>query len=326
MNSNTVNYSLETKLRTDSYLYLFAFTFLYYDHFLTLDAEVKFVWARPRSFSSRLFLLNRYFAFVGNIVILLSMFVAPSGASSCHPWEEFQQFFHAFVQVIVAILLTLRVHALYGRDIRVAIGLGGIIIFGIGATVASLAFSQSTPAPSLFPIGCHDVLDLKNATLVSVGWEAVLVYDTLLFSMTLFKSYQARLQPKIKEMERLSLFTIIIRDGTMYFGFMALANLVNVLTFYVSGDSLLRGTLSPFASSTSVTLMSRLMLHLLEIADKGIYICHGDTLARPAQSYNPNDAISTLNFNNEDSQETIDHSQAITVTSTLDGPSATVGV
>ncbi|KAE9404327.1 hypothetical protein BT96DRAFT_916897, partial [Gymnopus androsaceus JB14] len=45
------------------------------------DAEVKFVWARPNNFSSRMFFLNRYFSFVGNIMILLSMFVVPSGTS-----------------------------------------------------------------------------------------------------------------------------------------------------------------------------------------------------------------------------------------------------
>ncbi|KAE9404328.1 hypothetical protein BT96DRAFT_423936 [Gymnopus androsaceus JB14] len=140
------------------------------------------------------------------------------------------------------------------------------------------------------------------------------MYDTLLFGMTLFKSYQARSQPRIKEMEGLSLFTIIVRDGTMYFGFMALANLVNVLTFYITGDSLLRGTLSPFASCTSVTLMSRLMLHLLEIADKGLYVCHGD---RPAGSYNPDATISTIGFGGDRFQETNNHSQETTVASSI---------
>lgn len=48
---------------------------------LFADAEVEFVWTRPNSFSSRIFFLNRYFSFVGNIVILLSMFFVPSGAS-----------------------------------------------------------------------------------------------------------------------------------------------------------------------------------------------------------------------------------------------------
>jgi hypothetical protein len=282
--------------------------------------EVQFIWACPKSFSSGLFFLNRYFAFLGNIVILLSMFFVPSGVSSCHPWEEVQEFFHAFVQVIVAILLTLRIIALYGRDRRVIMGLSGIIVFGIGATVVSLAFSESTIATSLYPIGCHDVLTLKNSALVAVGWELVLFYDTLLFSMTLFKAYRARFTPKVKAMEGLSLFTIIIRDGTIYFGIMVLANLINVLTFYITGDSLLRGTLSPLASSTSVTLMSRLMLHLHKIANKGLYVCHGDTLARPSETYRSDDALSVMAFNerNRNFLDTIDYPESSAAASDIE--------
>ncbi|KAH7881643.1 uncharacterized protein C8R40DRAFT_1079212 [Lentinula edodes] len=320
----TENYSLGTKLRADSCLYLFAFTLLYYDHLLTFDDEVKFMWSRPNHISSRLFFLNRYFSFVGNIVILLSMFFAPSGQSSCHPWEEFQEFFHAFAQIIVATLLTMRVYALYARDRRVLIVLTGIILFGIGATVISLVFSESTPAPSLFPIGCHDILDLKNAALVSVGWELVFIYDTLLFGMTVFKAYRARSQPRVKQLEKFSVFTIIVRDGSIYFGIMALANLVNVLTFYLAGDTLFRGTLSPFASCMSVTLMSRLMLHLHKITSQGLYAWYGDTVARPADSYTPDATMSLMDFGpkeNHYSQESIDHSGDISVPEDTTGQS-----
>ncbi|KAJ3771489.1 hypothetical protein FB446DRAFT_740275 [Lentinula raphanica] len=294
------DYSLVAALHTDSYLYLFAFTFLYYDHLLTLDEEIKFIWSRPYHSSSWLFFLNRYFSFVGNIVIFLSMFFAPSGPSSCHPWEQFQQFFHASVQIIVAILLTMRVYALYGCNRHVAVVLSGIIIFGVCATAVSLTFSKSSIATSPFPIGCHDTLNLKNAALVSVGWELVLFYDTLLFSMTLLKAYQAKFQPQIKEFNKLSLFRIIVQDGSIYFGIMVLTNFMNVLTFYISGSTLLRGTLSPFASCTSVTLMSHLMLHLHEIANKGLYVCHSDTIAQTANPFTPDATVSAISFGPRD--------------------------
>ncbi|KAF9071454.1 hypothetical protein BDP27DRAFT_1446347 [Rhodocollybia butyracea] len=345
--NNGGNINLATKSHADSYLYLFASTFLYYDHLLTLQDEVVYIWSRPNTVSSGMFFVNRYFSFTGNILILLSMFMVPSEVGyitsqgfeyklrthSCHPWEELQEFFHAFVQVIVAILLTLRIYAIYGRDRRVIIGLAAIIVFGIGATVASLAFSESTPVPSPFPIGCHDVLNTKNAALVAVGWEAVLIYDTLLSSMTLFKAYQARFQPKPKEMKRLSLLTIIMRDGTIYFGIMALTNLVNVLTFYASQfPALISGPNSVSAGnwrfftegysvtfrelvgpkilhiiknsdlsscSTSVTLMSRLILHLHKVTDKGSYVCYGDTLARPTESYTPDWTMSVIAFHHD---------------------------
>ncbi|KAE9394860.1 hypothetical protein BT96DRAFT_178321 [Gymnopus androsaceus JB14] len=62
-------------------------------------------------------------------------------------------------------------------------------------------------------------------------------------------------------------------------------------------DSLLKGnTLSVLTNCTAVMLMSRLMLHLHKIADKGLYVCHGDTFMRPAESHNPDTTISTLAF------------------------------
>ncbi|KAJ3893403.1 hypothetical protein GG344DRAFT_63814 [Lentinula edodes] len=287
-----------------------------------------------------------YFSFVGNIVILLSMFFAPSGQSVRVPahgasailGRSFKSSFMSsrltFAQIIVATLLTMRVYALYTRDRRVLIVLTGIIVFGIGATVISLVFSESTPAPSLFPIGCHDILDLKNAALVSVGWELVFIYDTLLFGMTVFKAYRARLQPRVKQLEKFSVFTIIVRDGSIYFGIMALANLVNVLTFYYvafgieciveTQDTLFRGTLSPFASCMSVTLMSRLMLHLHKITSQGLYAWYGDTVARPADSYTPDATMSLMDFGpkeNHYSQESIDHSGDISVPEEITGQS-----
>ncbi|KAJ3819928.1 hypothetical protein F5880DRAFT_1673758 [Lentinula raphanica] len=207
--------------------------FLYYDHLLTLDEEIKFIWSRPYHSSSWLFFLNRYFSFVGNIVIFLSMFFALS------------------------------------------------VILGNNLTILSCAACSFN-------------------SVVSMGWELVLFYDTLLFSMTLLKAYQARFQPQIKEFNKLSLFRIIVQDGSIYFGIMVLTNFTNVLTFYVSGSTLLRGTLSPFASCTSVTLMSHLMLHLHKIANKGLYVCHSDTIAQTANSFTPDATVSAISFGPRD--------------------------
>ncbi|KAJ3839759.1 hypothetical protein F5878DRAFT_640915 [Lentinula raphanica] len=137
----------------------------------------------------------------------------------------------------------------------------------------------------------------------SIGWTLVLVYDTLLFGMTLFKAYRARYKPyygvKLPGGNP-SLCTIIIQDGSIYFGVVASVNLINVLSYY---DALLRGnTMSTLASCTSVTLMSRLMLHLHEIANQGIYVSHGDTvvqrISRNPQS-NDSDELSDIIFDGE---------------------------
>ncbi|KAF8874532.1 hypothetical protein BD779DRAFT_250708 [Infundibulicybe gibba] len=69
------NVSDTRDIHLESYLLVFALVFLYYDHFITIDREIKVVWARPKNRSAHLFLANRYFLFSVNIVVVLFEFM-----------------------------------------------------------------------------------------------------------------------------------------------------------------------------------------------------------------------------------------------------------
>ncbi|KAJ7834347.1 hypothetical protein B0H14DRAFT_3871396 [Mycena olivaceomarginata] len=101
---------------------------------------------------------------------------------------------------------------------------------------------------------------LLSATCViaSLGlWASItLVCDIVVFALTVHRAYLRRKTP---------LYQRMATDGSMYFGLIVLANLANVLTFYL-GDGLIAGFLSWFTTSLSVTLVSRLMLNLHEAA------------------------------------------------------------
>jgi len=58
---------------------------------------------------------------------------------------------------------------------------------------------------------------------------------------------------------------------------MVLANLSNIITFYISGP-FQKGSLTTFAGCLSATLMSRMMLNLHEAADNGLYLSSIDSL------------------------------------------------
>ncbi|TFK31907.1 hypothetical protein BDQ12DRAFT_566085, partial [Crucibulum laeve] len=103
------------------------------------------------------------------------------------------------------------------------------------------------------------------------AWEALFVYDSIIFGLTIFKTWQTRREHTVTGIN-IPLASLILRDGKYLFSakhVMALANLANILTFYLCGP-FLRGGLSTFASSISVTMMSRLMLNLHEGAASGI--------------------------------------------------------
>ncbi|KAG1902323.1 uncharacterized protein F5891DRAFT_1186419 [Suillus fuscotomentosus] len=60
------------------YAVLVANSILIYDHIATLPEEIAFIWRRPKALSSKLFLVNRYIALLGNIFALCIDFLPMS--------------------------------------------------------------------------------------------------------------------------------------------------------------------------------------------------------------------------------------------------------
>ncbi|KAF8874554.1 hypothetical protein BD779DRAFT_1678696 [Infundibulicybe gibba] len=210
---------------------------LYYDHLITIDREIKYVWKRPKMLSAYLFLANRYFSFSANLVAAL---------------------------------------------FRVA-----------NFNLPQWALSGQRTIVAQKPSGCNIGLMGDTSMRLAVAWEALFVYDSIIFALTLAKTWQAA--RKIRIHTRLPIIALLLRDGAIYFAVMALANLANILTFYFCGP-FLRGGLSTFSNNISVTMMSRLMLNLHETATVGIFSAHISTLGpiSRAEFFNESLAISEL--------------------------------
>ncbi|KAF9071445.1 hypothetical protein BDP27DRAFT_518435 [Rhodocollybia butyracea] len=128
-----------------------------------------------------------------------------------------QELFHAFVGLIIAILLTLRIYALYDCNKRILFVLSVLILIGISLAVTMDLMASSMKLSSLVPSArCHDVLNLKGAALTSVGWEAIFFYDILLLGMTLRKAHQV-CGKHLEQFRGMSLFSVTVRDGTIYY-------------------------------------------------------------------------------------------------------------
>ncbi|KAF8874531.1 hypothetical protein BD779DRAFT_250608 [Infundibulicybe gibba] len=164
--------------------------------------------------------------------------------------------------------MSLRVYALYGRSSR---ALWCMIIVGTATfSVACWAlFAGQATTVSKQTSGCHIGLSYDTSKRLATAWEALFVYDSMIFALTLVKTWWVGRNIKIRTRQP-SLITLLLRDGAIYFAVMALSNLANILTFYFCGP-FLRGGLSTFSSSISVTMVSRLMLNLHETANIGIF-------------------------------------------------------
>ncbi|KAJ6571478.1 hypothetical protein B0H19DRAFT_1130076 [Mycena capillaripes] len=253
-------------LRLQNELHLVSITFLYFDHALSFSDEVRFLWRKAKTRSTYYFFVNRYLAFFGGAVITVFRFVAVP-TSVCTHVNLFRQVLLVINQCLVCLLLTLRIYALYGRDKRVYVGMLGFGAGLLGISCWALVGKNGAQEPNA--IGCHIDNSQRLGIYIAVPWEALLVYDVVIFLALFYKSFQTRADSPTLRWHS-PLLTLLIRDGAIYFVIMALMNLANILTFYIAGP-LLRGCLSTMASCMSVTLASRLMLNLHSMDRTGIF-------------------------------------------------------
>ncbi|KAI3613950.1 hypothetical protein WG66_010813 [Moniliophthora roreri] len=234
-----------------------AVSFLYWDHLITLGDEVKHVWAHPKSRSSFLFLFLRYFGLTSNtsVLILAKSPLSHDSLSTDPPRDN-----------PIGLLLTLRIYALFNCDKRILVFLCGSAVIFLGMAAYFLVGQEKRLDVTLGYLTKHNVG-------LSGVWTALFAYDAILFLLTTSRTYRYWLRSRFEfGTERLTLVSLMFRDGAIYFFVMAMATLSNILTFH----PFMRGGLSSFASCVSVTLMCRLMLNLHASADTGIYTKPGD--------------------------------------------------
>ncbi|KAG1817058.1 uncharacterized protein BJ212DRAFT_1587299, partial [Suillus subaureus] len=253
---------------------------LIYDHMVTITDEITFIWCRSKSLSAMLFLTNRYFALFGNVYMLF-VYVLPSSDQrfqfwflnmccfaqqnpSCRPYLIYRELLLLFQQIFVGLILTLRTYALYCRSKRL---LAWMVIIGLvlgGVTVATLQLRSSTLVPGF---NCFESYSEKIAVSPGLGWTTLLLYELLIFALTVYRICKTRGLSLITS--RRNLLDIMFQDGAMYFAVMTLVNLPNILMSYC-GPNTTRGSLATLTSCVSVALVSRLMLNLHKSVDTGI--------------------------------------------------------
>ncbi|KII83329.1 hypothetical protein PLICRDRAFT_47203 [Plicaturopsis crispa FD-325 SS-3] len=250
-------------LMTRDCLNLLSMTMLFYDQLTTLSSEITYIWTRPRSASSIVFLLNRLLAFLGNLVVAVETFTGIH-QEVCSTSSLGRQIILIINELVVGVLLTLRVHALYQHNRRVLALLLAMGFLTLGLCGWSMTAHTGTVSQQVYP-GCHIAYTAMSGYYLAVPWEMLFVFDCMIYVLTLRATYNGHRQHQglMLTSGRLPLVSLLLRDGALYFGVIALANLSNILTFYLS-SALLKGCLSSFASNLSVLLISRLMLNMHE--------------------------------------------------------------
>ncbi|KAJ7278359.1 hypothetical protein C8J57DRAFT_1306724 [Mycena rebaudengoi] len=223
-------------------IFISAGAILIYDHLLTLESEVKWVWLPRHRLATYWFFLVRYMAIVSTATYATFYFgdFLPE-VCVCSKIERAVECLHFIQEVLVEVTLGLRVFAIYGSDLRV-LALMTVPGTATGALGIWTLVGLHSPGPVMLTapgfIGCHTVVQ-----------ESTLLCDLFVLILTLRRAYVNR---DIAQMMGDSLTIVMARD----------ANLANVLTIYI----LLSGILSWFTTALSTSLLCRLMLNLHEAA------------------------------------------------------------
>ncbi|KAJ8075331.1 hypothetical protein PM082_019669 [Marasmius tenuissimus] len=264
-----------------------AVTLYIYDTLLNLDLEFRFVWASPWSLVKVLYLLQRYLPFVDSTVIflyLLSIHKPGPCLAFTHAftWSGMVGIFlsegkhqcnlphhhlHLFVPLPSTVLglMTLRVWAVWGRNIYVTVVLG---IAYLGCyTVAgfyawkSLETAQYSDPP--FPLPSWEGCFLTGANNFQyLTYTMIMVYNTIA------KAYHGA--------GRAGVMKVIYQDGIKFFAVLFLCSLVNVILIATDGHytsllSIIQRVLHPI-------IASRAIIHIREQASKQeILVASGKT-------------------------------------------------
>jgi len=133
-------------------------------------------------------------------------------------------------QGIVCSLLSLRVYALYGRSWRIAVFLLlSAAVLGAVA-LASQLFERERFPPDAAQYDCTIPVSQGRAMRLAVAWEALFVYDAILFGLTFAKTWQTR-----RRYGSIPIPAMVFRYGMIYFAVITLANAANITTYWFSG-------------------------------------------------------------------------------------------
>lgn len=257
-----------------------SFTLLVYEYCLTLSLEVERFWSSKRlTWSSFLFYLNRYFTLCGHVPLLAEYFLdlkAPSKLTICRGLLSYTQFLAMVVEIIVGALLILRTYALYAQNRKVLALLLAVTFVGIGIACWFILIGKKESRgleDYLAVVGCPTAVSQSNALRYAAAWSGKLIFDVLVFGLTVYRSMTLR------RVSGSSALTLMLRDGSMYFGIMVAATLANMLML-VYGRPFTRGIITTPMNVVSSIMITRLMLNLRDPKLTAVLPCSlGTTLA-----------------------------------------------
>ncbi|KAF9255137.1 hypothetical protein L218DRAFT_884795 [Marasmius fiardii PR-910] len=190
---------------------IFNATLLVYDVLLNLGLEIKFIWARNWSLLTVLYIIQRYLPFFDTLGVTLHHHFAPNlSPRRCTLDYTIAGWSYAVGIALSEVILTLRVWAVWKKNIPVGIGL---VVFFLACWVSFyvllekfLSAMQFTALPLPNFRGCF-ISD--GSHILFLNWVLLMVYDTGTLILILIPGVKTAFSPG----GRSELIRVIYQDG-----------------------------------------------------------------------------------------------------------------
>jgi len=116
---------------------------------------------------------------------------------------------------------------------------------------------QAESSEYLWTRGCASAVYRTGALRYAEAWGGLLVFDCVIFTLTLYKSLLLRATCG----STFRLLGLMLRDGSVYFGVMVICNIANILMLVYGGPFLVSAT-SAIVNNLSSVMITRLMLNM----------------------------------------------------------------
>ncbi|PIL26083.1 hypothetical protein GSI_11837 [Ganoderma sinense ZZ0214-1] len=175
-----------------------AIALLYYDFLLTISLEVERYWTGRRSWASVFYFLNRYTVIVSHIPVIYEFFFVMSESWTII-WLHIMEIKNSAKEAVLAV----------GCDLTVSVSEG----IRTDRSLSSLVIVQLIRGPVL-----------------AVSWSVMFIFDATVFVLTFSQAVCAY------RMWSHSLATLMLKDGSIYFGVLGICYLLNIVSYVVRFD------------------------------------------------------------------------------------------
>ncbi|EJU04444.1 hypothetical protein DACRYDRAFT_114769 [Dacryopinax primogenitus] len=240
--------------------YIGSLAFILYDHALTLDEEIHYMWSCDRiEIGKILFCLNRYLVPAEYAVTLYGFLAVPS-LPVCKILYMFQEYSSLGSLAVVQIVLMTRTWILWGANKLLLATLIVLLLGCLYATGILLCFisnGQDFLVDADLKIGC--IVIEGPAPLFWTFWLPVIGFDLVLFILTLVKVIQHQ-----REAIHGPLVDILHRDGLVYFALSLGLGIGNMITFALAPLHL-KSVALPLMTATLCVTCSRMLLNVRQV-------------------------------------------------------------